>query len=356
MPNSRLIVDFETLRKNYQLIVQRLGPHVQIMPMVKGNGYGIGAFEMARFYESLGVPFVGTSYAEEAVFLREAGYTSPIFVLSCLDAKMAFDFDLTVALNAKEQVTALHCEGKRRKKCLPVHLQLDTGLNRLGFFPTQAQKLIAEIQKSPWLHLEGVMSHFRSQEKEQAEVFLQFLPYLPKMRWIHMESSNSVFLNLIPPANLVRLGALLFGTPNFGACALTLETRVVAIRKCHLGEKLGYLGRTILERNTTLATLGIGYHDGINLASSAKGYVKIHGQKAPYIGNIYMDFMMVDITDIPNVQVGNRAEIFGPELLIDEVASWSNTNKRQLLSCIGPRVKRDYVRQSVGTLETSCTS
>ncbi|MCP5469993.1 MAG: alanine racemase [Chlamydiales bacterium] len=339
MPSSKLIVDYDILKSRYDTI-RRSGK--QIMPMVKGNGYGLGAYVLSQFYHELGAPFVGVSHGEEAVKLREAGYKAPIFVLSCLDAAAVFEYDLTVALNSYAQFLALQEEGKRRKKTIAVHLQIDTGLNRLGFTLPEA----AELPSSPWIEIEGIMSHYKRNDKEQGELFEQVFKRVGQLRWIHMESSNS--LDTLPFCNLVRVGAALFTS------AVTLKSHIIALRNCGANERVGYREGQQLTRPTKLATIPIGYHDGLHLYSSGKGYVKIRGQKAPYVGNIYMDFLVVDVTDIPHILVGDEVEIFGPQISLEEVASWSNTNIRQLLCCIGPRVEREYVRQSVGAQQTHC--
>ena len=325
MPSSRLIIDCEALERRFWELDRT------IMPMVKANGYGLGIFELASFYERLGVPFVGVSYAQEGVALRERGYCSPIFVLTCSDPKLASAYDLTVALNSLEEAKKLHSVGKK----VDVHLQLDLGLNRFGFSTEEAYAALPFIHKSPYLNLEGVLCHLGRAENEVSEFEAFAKSVNPK--WIHMASSKS--LHLDPPiCNMVRLGLSLL-------CGLTLESYVVALHCCKKGDPLGYRGELAV-RDCELAVLSIGYHDGLHLGY--RGHVDFDGRKAPYVSNIYMDFLMVDVTGL-GVQVGDRAEIFGPNVSLEELVG--TINPRQLLCCLGPRVKREYVnvREGLGT-------
>ena len=339
MPSSRLLIDCQELENTYYRLQKECGK--AIMPIVKGNGYGIGIFEMASFYNELGAPFVGVSYAEEAIELRKKGYKAPILALSCPDPQEVLDYDITVALNSIEEAQRLH---NCRKK-VSIHLQIDVGLNRLGFSIEGAFAALPFIQKSPWLQLEGVMSHFGHDYQREAADFENFVKAIHP-RWVHMESSRSLSLAL-PFCNMVRIGmGLLKG--------LILESQVVALRSCKKGESIGYTGEKA-PHDMRLAILSIGYHDGLHPQYSGKGYVQICGQKASCVSNIYMDFLVVDVTDI-DVNLGDRAEIFGPNIPLEEVASWDKTNPRQLLCCLGPRVKREYVniREGVGTGKAHC--
>ncbi len=343
MPSSRLIIDCQALEDNFHRIQKQCGK--AIMPMVKGNGYGLGGFEMASFYDGLGVPFVGVSYADEAIALREKGYRSPILAFSCPDPKPVFDHQITVALNSLEEAQRLHSEGEKRAQSVAIHLQLDLGLCRFGFTVDEAFAALPFIKKSRWLRLEGLMSHFGNDYAKEAAAFEGFAQAI-RPKWIHMESSKSLALAL-PSCNLVRLGLALL--PR-----LTLETQVVAVRTCPEGALVGYIGESAM-CTRRLAILSIGYHDGLHLIYSGKGHVYIGGQKAPYVSNIYMDFLTVDVTGL-KVDVGDSAEIFGPHIPLEEVAAWGKTNPRQLLCCLGPRVKRDYVnvRESVEAGKAHC--
>lgn len=337
MPSSRLLIDCQALEERFHALGRT------IMPMVKGNGYGLGAFELASFYDRLGVPFVGVAHVEEAIHLRERGYTSPIFALTCSDPKWASIYNITLALNSLDEAKRLHTIGRK----VDVHLQLDLGLNRLGFTREEAYAALPFIHQSPYLNLEGVMSHFGSGGVAEAVEFEEFVRVL-RPKWVHMASTKSINESL-PSCNMVRLGFGLF-------CGLTLESYVIGLKRCPAGARVGYIGEYV-QRERMLAILSIGYHDGLHLAYSGKGYVLFGEQRAPYIANIYMDFLTVDVTGI-DVQVGDRAEIFGPQLPLEEVARCGAVNPRQLLCCLGPRVKREYVniRESLGTGKAHCAT
>jgi|GEM_PF-4321000 len=343
MPNSRLIIDCQALEQRFRQIEREYGK--QIVPMVKGNGYGVGSFEMASLYNKLGAPFVGVSYADEAIELRKKGYSAPILVLSCPIPQEAFDFDLTVILSSLEEAQKLHNEGAKRERKINVHLNLDLGLNRQGFRPDELFAALPFIKQSPWIEVEGLMSHFGFESTEAAAQF-ETIAKAIHPRFIHIESSKSLSLAL-PSCNLMRLGLTLLTN-------LTLESTVVSLRQCKKGESIGYYGEKVL-RDMQVALLGIGYHDGLHQHYSGKGYVYIAGQKAAYVGSIYMDFLSIDVTGI-DVKVGDRAEIFGPHIPLEEVASWGKTNPRQLLCCLGPRVKREYVniRENVESGQAHC--
>ncbi|MCH9610480.1 MAG: Alanine racemase [Chlamydiales bacterium] len=329
MPSSKLIIDCEALKRRF------LQFDKSVMPMVKGNGYGLGAYEMACLYENLGAPFVGVSYAEEAVALRERGFGGAIFVLSCSDLTLASAYELTIAIHSLDQARKLD----RLQRRVDVHLQLDLGLNRFGFSRQKLLEALPFIHKSPYLNLEGVMTHL-GRDQSEAQRFEEIAKMLP-VKWKHLASSKSL---AIDPAccNMVRLGyALLDG--------LKLESYVVALHECEASSPMGYSGK-LSGKKRQLAALSIGYHDGL---LDSFGWVYIAGQKAEIVPDLYMDFLMVDVTGLA-VQIGEPAEIFGPNISIEEMAG--SHNPRRLLCCLGPRVEREYVniRSDLGTGKTHC--
>ncbi|MFN0065117.1 MAG: alanine racemase [Chlamydiales bacterium] len=346
---SRLLVDLEAIRNNWNMIKKRMG--MDIMPMIKGNGYGAGMVELARFFHQLGAPIVGVSHLQEAIALRESGYNAPIFVLSIPPRAIeaSFAYKLEIALNSYEELEKYIS----LKKPVVLHLQIDTGLNRFGFSAEEGLKVIQTLEKYPWIQLNGIMSHIISMDEKiissQIQQFRSCIdPLHTKPRWIHLESSKSLFNNPIDFCNLARVGLHLFGTKNFGTPALTLQSEVVALRKCQKGERVGYGGLyQVTQEYAIIATIGIGYHDGVHLGCFGKGHVLLHGKKVPYAGEVCMDFMMLEVTDIPNVKVGDMATLFGPGLPLEEVASWDSVNMRQLMACIGHRVERIFLNNSI---------
>lgn len=361
MPNyNTLKIDLSAIKTNCALL-QKKG---RLMPMLKANAYGTSSIKLANFLQDCKVDIFGLSHISEAIELRKNGIEADLLVISSpdFDAPLIVEYDLQVTLSSFSLLRALEKEALKAKKKVKVHLDINTGMHRFGCKKQEALSLALAAQNSPCVVLEGIMTHFVGAESESFDSMtetqmLEFREILSSLQelginppWVHVANSAGALRFNFPECNMIRVGLALFGiysSPEEKKTqklipALTLESKIVGITECNAGDTVGYLRHFIAKAPMKIGVLPIGYHDGLHLTYSGKGHVLIHGKKAPYIGRICMDFMMVDLTRIPEAKIGDSALIFGPDLPPEEVAGFSQTNVRELMVCLGPRVKREF--------------
>lgn len=357
LKSSCLHIDPSSIQHNLEL----LGKNQAVMVMVKGNGYGVGSIQFAQFIQNLNnpsIPFLGVSHVSEAVELRESGITLPIFVISAppYEADLVVNYQLTPAISSFEEAKALEKAAQKKQLSLPVHLFLETGMNRFGLKSDQALNLYTYCMNSPSLTLEGLLSHFSSAEEtrldsdthEQTRCFHEFLSILPSPpRWVHLANSAGDARFSFPSCNLKRIGLAALGYSLFEQNlrpALTLESPLTFISDCKRGEKVGYSDcYTFQKERGRIGIIPFGYYDGFSgsLARSG-GYVLHGGQKAAIIGKICMDFTLIDLSDCPLAKVGDTLTLFGPSLPPEQLAEWQGIDIREVLVRISPRVSRHW--------------
>jgi len=356
--SSRLTVDITVIHNNLKKLVTAFD---QVMVMVKANAYGTDPVLLYKYLHLdkwKNIPFIGVSHVWEGICLREAGITTPIFVISAppYEAETVVIHQLTAAVSTLEEVEALNAAGKKHAKMLPVHLHLNTGMNRFGTTFNEGKILYDAIQKATHLHLEGIMTHFAAADLpsfdaftlsqiEQFKAFLDSLPTLP--RWIHAANSGGAVRFPLPFCNLVRIGLGLMG---YGVClegvepALRLSTKLASICEREKGESVSYnRSYTLTQGKEKIGVIPVGYHDGFHRSLSGKGYVLIREKKAPMIGLVCMDFMMINLTHIPEAQVGDEVTLFGKDLSPEKISQWGNTDVRELLVSLPDRVQRHWI-------------
>ncbi|MBS0623977.1 MAG: alanine racemase [Verrucomicrobia bacterium] len=345
---SELLIDPNALYQNFKLF-----DRVPAMPMLKANGYGVGAVQLAHFFSRLNVPYLGVSYLQEAIALRQAGLDLPILVLSFLphEAKQVIDYQLTASVDTIEKIRALD---HAATSSYPVHIKINSGLNRFGATVEEAPALIHALKKSRHLFIEGIMTHLMGAKDpskdtlthQQLSSFEKFVAQLPERpKWIHANASTSYHKFPSLACNMARIGFGLF-VPHL---ALTLRTRVLATRYVEKGEAVSYCGNPLNEHKK-IAVLGIGYHDGWHCSYGPSLHVMLNQQPAPVLGQICMDFMMVDITHHSKVCVGDWAEIFGPQQPLEQLGCALNTNPRLILASLGERIDRIWLPQTATSL------
>lgn len=353
MPSSSTLkIDLDAIEHNIRYFSQK----GDVMAMIKANAYGTDAIKLAPFLQSCGVAMLGVAHVNEGIALREAGIEMPIFVISSppFEALKAAQYHLQPAVSSFEEMEALN---NAADEILSVHLSVNTGMNRFGAKPEVAIELAKAIKNAPHLHLEGVMTHFASAELPEYDSFsykqislletvINALDSPP--RWIHIANGAGAIRFNIPFCNLLRIGVGLFGYDREKNLrpALTFESHLSFISAPEKGESIGYSRAFWIDRDhMRVGIIPIGYCDGLHRHYKEKGYVIICGKQAPMIGNICMDFMMVDITNIPEAKVGDRVVIFDSGLSPAKVAQWGNTDVRELLVNIGSRTKRIFTRE-----------
>ncbi len=350
------------LRKNFKEI-QKLTRNRKIIGVVKADAYGHGALQIAKTLEEEGIYSIATASMEEALTLRESGIKIPILTLGYVDPKT-----LNIAAKSNIQVTMFdknfikRLKEYKHKEILKIHLDVDTGMGRLGVLPQEVPQIVEEISRIKNIKLDGIYTHFSSADsdinytKEQLSTFKSILNLLKRKDLlppiVHAANSAAI-LNLKEIYfNTVRPGIILYGlSPSNDTLEgfepiLSYKARTIFTRKVPKGKSISY-GRTFTtERDSLLATIPVGYADGLPRALSNKGEVLIKGQRARIVGTITMDLTIIDVTNFPYIHPGNEVVIIGKqgneEITASEIAKKIDTINYEIVTRIGKRVKRIY--------------
>jgi alanine racemase len=366
-------IDLEALRANFAE-ARRLAAGRRVIAVVKADGYGHGAVAVARALASAGVGALATWSVGEAAALRDAGIAAPLLVLSGVrDAAEAGE------VVARGFAAVIHDPGGRAALAeavrrgggarASVHVEVDTGMRRMGVPFADAEPFIAEVARDPGLALDGVMTHLaRADEsdlaptREQLREFAQLIGAL-RRRGVEpgaVHTANSAALVAEdalagegPPQDAVRPGIMLYGAqPSVHRAAalrpvMSLRAPVVAVRRVRRGDAVGYAALYRAAADTKIATLALGYADGVPIAASGRGSVWLAGARRPIAGRVSMDYLGVDVGDAP-VAVGDVAVVFGCEvaggpavLPVEEAAQCAGTLPYELLVRVGARVRRE---------------
>ncbi len=358
-----LEVNLNAIVHNLNYFRSCLNANTKIMIMVKAFCYGNGSYEIANILQHNKVDYLAVAFIDEGIELRNSGITTPIIVMNPEYGMLSklFDYGLEpnihnfAVLDELKQLCASNPD-----KIFTIHLKMDTGMARYGFQPQQIQQLISEIKTIPNIHIESLFSHlvgsddsqFDSFTMEQISLFenmtkqiMDSFPY-PIMRHILNSAGIERFRDY--QFDMVRLGIGLYGisfvNPQVCQPISTLKTFVSGIRTMKNDTSVGYSRKTILQRESKIAVIPIGYADGFNRKlSNGVGTVLIHGKEVPVVGNICMDAAMIDITDIPDVKLGDEVILFGKDLPITKMAEKIGTIPYEVMTSIARRVKRVYV-------------
>ena len=372
-----LEVNLSAIAQNLNYYRSFMKPETKMVCMVKADGYGAGAVEVAKTLQDHNVNYLAVAVADEGVTLREKGITQGIMVMNPEMSSLStlFQYNLEPEIYSFRMLDAIIYAAEHEGITnFPIHIKLDTGMHRLGFDPEKdIPQLIERLKRQTALIPRSVFSHFVGSDSndfdtfsdQQYECFISAAKQLqdafphPILRHI----CNSAGIERFPERHLemVRLGLGLYGinpieneeirvknakSSNREIVKLsnvsTLRTTILQIHEVKAGESVGYSRKTVLERDSRIASLPIGYADGLNrLLGNKKGYCLVNGQKADYVGNICMDVCMIDVTGIP-CKEGDLVTIFGEGLSPSELASRCGTIPYEILTGIAPRVKRIY--------------
>jgi alanine racemase len=318
----------------------------RLLPMVKANAYGVGVLPVVRALEPLGPWGFGVATLEEGAQLRAAGVTRPLVVFTPLQPSLIplyHRHDLRPAIGDRNALAAWLGQGDR-----PFHLEIDTGMARAGFRPDEvaASRSLLEASQG-W---EGAFTHFHSADCEpdsvahQWAIFQQVLGTLPRRpSLVHAANSAAALRGTAFAADLVRPGIFLYGGDVPGVTAepvVRLQARVVALRTLRAGESVSYGATWVAPADTRVATLSIGYADGVLRSLSGVGAVEINGEVAPLLGRVTMDFIMVAVQE--RCALGDVATIIGGLVSLDDQARRAGTISYELLTAMGPRIARRY--------------
>jgi len=374
-------VNLDALAANVRAIKAWVGESVEVMAVVKANAYGLGAITVAGTALDSGAGWLGVACVDEGVQLRRAGFVQPIFVLGYAqpsEAGAVIAHHLTITVNSLPLAHALNNIAFQCRATAPVHLKLDSGLVRYGRPAAELEDLVRACTELRNLHLEGLYTHFASADEADHSFVLtqleRFLAMRDKLtaqghRFAYYHAANSAATLTVPSSHLslVRVGLALHGIYHSPATrtisslhlqpVLTLRSVVARLGEVEPGDSVGYNRTWRANRPTLAATIPLGYADGYRRSLSNRGSVLVRGRRAPLIGRVSMDNIVVDVTNVPGVAEGDEVVLIGEQagaaISIDELAEASGTISYEVSAGLAPRVPRLYYRG--GTLLNATT-
>jgi len=358
-------IDLDQLRRNLQLIRRELPSGVQLLAVVKDEAYGHGAVDVARVALEEGAWGLGVSTLEEAMALRDAGIRAPLLLLGERQPEelpWCVAHNVTICINQPSTAIALAKVAARQNKCVPVHIKINTGMNRYGVRWDNAIELIEFIGSLKSLHLEGVLSHFAQSDEAdktfanlQTARFNQVLGTMAerglRVQYRHMCNSGG-FLDL-PHAHfdMVRIGILMYGVFPSAVCrriagiqpVMSVKARIAGLQNLNPGDVVGYGMRYTARSHRRIAIVPLGYADGYPRIVN-QGHVLIHAKRAPIVGGVTMDAFMVDVTDIPEVRLWDEVVVMGrqgaEQITVHDIARLKNSVSYDVLAGWRPRLPR----------------
>ncbi len=370
------LVDLDAIVSNIKAMAVHVKPGTRILAVVKTDAYGHGCIPIAKALEKLDFMYgFAVATPEEAFELRESGIILPILILGYA---FPYSFKELVAQDIRPAVFTLDAakqlseEAVGQHKKAKVHIKVDTGMGRIGILPDEEGfAFVKELAALEGIEIEGIFTHFaradekdKSVAKKQMALFKAFTERLEKelgLNGLIKDCSNSAGILEIPEANMdvVRAGIILYGlAPSEDVDmhiiplkpALSLLSTVVYTKWLPKGYPISYGGTYVTDKPTRVATVPLGYGDGYPRSLSNKGYVLIHGKKAPILGRVCMDQFMVDVTDIPEAEYGSKVTLIGKDgeeqITADELGRISGRFNYELMCDLGKRIPRVYIGEN----------
>lgn len=364
-----LEINLDAVVENFNAFRSRIKPTTGIACMIKASGYGAGSHELARTLQAQGATYLAVAVHDEGADLRRAGITMPILVLNPTveNFNAIFTDRLEPEIYSLDFLKSLIREAKRLGvKKFPVHIKIDSGMHRLGFLKKDLPELIAVLKSTDTVIPRSIFSHLCAADdpmdddytRSQFEYFDDccriVLGAFPDQKIIrHILNSTGITRFPEHQLDMVRLGIGLYGvkTMHDGSQddlrpVSSLHTVIISIKEWPAGTTIGYNRRGRLTRDSVIATVPVGYADGINRhLGNGHAEMVVKGVKCPTVGNICMDACMIDVTDVEGVKVGDRVEVFGENMPVDVLAETLGTIPYEVLTSISQRVKRVYYRE-----------
>lgn len=364
-------IDLRAVQSNFRAIADRLAgeaapAHPDLIAVVKANAYGHGAAQVGRALESAGANLLACADIEEGAVLRAAGVAADILVfgaLSVSDLDGLFDCRLTPTISTPAAAAAVQAAAARYKQRIRYHLKIDTGMNRLGFRHDNLRRTLPELLASENLEIDAVFTHFATADDPESPLFeiqrVRFERALAQVeglgarpRYRHAANSAALLRDSRVWFDRVRPGLLLYGIvpPPLGSTltltpAMTLTSRIVAVKGVRTGEEVGYGARFTAERPTRIAIVPAGYADGLDLRLEGRGTVLIRGRRVPIVGAVSMDMLTADVTGL-EVSPGDEVVILGSQgddrIDAREMAASIGTIPYEILCRVGARIQRIY--------------
>jgi alanine racemase len=362
------MIDLRALKYNIAQIRRLLPPAVDILAVVKANAYGHGAIEVARINVEAGAAMLGVALVEEGIELRNAGITTPILVQCCAgrdEIQFALENELILTVPSLDFARAVSAIAARLDRKAIVHMDIDTGMGRIGFAPKSAVDEIVQVSRLSHLAINGMYTHFCTSEIEDDPGTVEQLKQFEKLvhelalrgvkpAHIHAANSGAILNYSRSYLTLVRPGLILYGVYPHNVLrkkldlrsVLRFETAITFLKTISAGTTLGY-GRTFTApREMKVATLNVGYADGYPWRLSNRAFVLVRGQRAPVLGRVSMDQTLIDVSGIPGVEVGEKVVLLGQDgssqITAEDLAEWASTIPYEILCGISKRVPRVY--------------
>ena len=357
-------IDLDALRHNFTEIRRRINPASKLCAVVKANAYGHGAIQVSKVAVECGADFLAVATVEEGLELRRADFKLPILILSLIPsqaAEVVVENNLTATVADFELAKKISAAAAKLNKPAKVHLKIETGMGRIGVAADKAVELAKKISALPSVELEGIFSHFadadspdRTFTNRQIKFFSDVADKIRSagvaIKIFHLAESAAALD--IPEAHfdMVRSGIINYGlypSADFPKTielrpAMKLVARIVYLKKISAGTSIGYGREFVAERDSLIATLPIGYADGY-IRAYKNFHVEIRGKLAPIAGRVCMDQVMIDVTDIDGVKVGDEVILFGSNLIsIDDAAKHLNTINYEITCLVSERVPRIF--------------
>jgi alanine racemase len=357
-----LEINLNALRSNLKTYRKKVQQQVKIMAMVKAFSYGSGSFEISNLLQQEGVDYLAVAYADEGVELRKAGIQLPIMVMNA--SELSFENIINYQLEPELfsfgiTHSFINFLKQRQISNYPIHIKLDTGMHRLGFTEEDLEDLCKIFTQHNYLNVKSVFSHLVGSDdaqhddytKYQAELFSKMTDFIQdKIHYQlikHLSNTSAIYRHPNLQFDMVRLGIGLYGVDKNLKLenVTTLKTTISQIKNLKKGETVGYNRMGVLQRDSRIATVRIGYADGYpRILSNGAGKMLINQKRANVIGNICMDMTMLDVTNI-EAEEGDEVIVFGEGLPVSELANWAGTIPYEILTNISQRVKRVYFEE-----------
>ena len=362
-------INLDNIAYNMQNIRKAVDKNTKIMAIVKADGYGHGAVEIAKTALYNGASFLGVAIIDEAIELRKNNIFEPILILgNTIEHKLlqVIKYNITQTVFSYDMAKKLSDEAMKIKKSVDIHIKIDTGMSRLGFLPTDdAIKEILAIKDLPYINITGIFTHFATSDfkdktftKEQFEKYMYVVNKLEEnglTNLIKHVSNSGAILDLKEyRLNMVRAGIILYGMYQSNEVlknidlkpAMSIKTHISYVKEIDENTSVSYCRTYFTNKKTKIATIPVGYADGYARVLSNKARVFVNGYYAQVIGNICMDQFMIDVTHIENIKEGDIVTILGDGITAEELASLQNTINYEIVCTIGKRIPRVYIKNN----------
>ena len=367
-------IDLAALHHNFKVIRSSVPRGTEILAVVKADAYGHGFMDISRELEHLGVNAFGVAFLAEGIQLRKSGIDKPVLLLGGVypgQERKCIGYNLSTIVFTLEQAQTLNQAAGKLFRKAQVHLKIDTGMGRLGIPYTDVPAYMQELRKLPNIALEGIISHFASADeldeqgrhftRLQAERFEWVIAETRKAgfspRYIHIANSAGALLRNIPGCNLVRPGIALYGaipSADFQGKldlqpVMRLKSRIAMLKWVEPGTTISYARRFTASDKTLIASVPVGYADGYCRALTNKGEVLVKGRRVPVTGAVCMDWIMLDVTSVADVAVGDEVTLIGNDnsgscIHAEELAAAAGTIPYEIFCGISKRVPRVYLK------------